>query len=130
MRRLLGFGVVALVAAACTPQQIDIWNGLDGDQRRAVSEHVIREAAVEYDVDARLMVRIADCESGLDPWARNPSGASGLFQHLSRYWPARAAAVGAEGAPWWDAVTNARAAAWMMSTQGTRPWNPSRSCWR
>ena len=49
---------------------------------------------------------IADRESRLDPRAYNrSSGALGIYQHLRRYWPGRAAAYGFTG---WSAF-NARA---------------------
>ena len=35
---------------------------------------------------------IADRESGFNPWAYNPSGASGIFQQMAHYWSGRAAA--------------------------------------
>ena len=37
---------------------------------------------------------IASRESGFVATAYNPSGASGLFQHLARYWPGRVLAYG------------------------------------
>lgn len=107
--------------------------------RRLTAEQIVREAAAEFGVGATIMLDIAVCESGstvrgdyasIDPNAKNPNGsASGLFQHLARYWPARAKAVGNPGASVFDARTNARAAAWMLSTQGTAPWAASKGCW-
>lgn len=117
-----------LVLTACTPEQIEWWATAPPEDRDAVTEHIVRTAAEEFGVDPDLMVSIQRCEGSV-PWARNRSGASGLMQHLERYWPDRAAAVGAPDAPWWDPVTNARAGAWMLSTQGTRPWRASASCW-
>ncbi len=55
------------------------------------------------------------CESFGDPTQVNPaSGASGLFQHIPRYWPARAAAVGFPGASPLEAEPNIAAAAWLV----------------
>jgi peptidoglycan hydrolase CwlO-like protein len=55
------------------------------------------------------------CESFGDPSLVNPSsGASGLFQHMPRYWPARAAAVGFPGASPLEAEPNVAAAAWLV----------------
>lgn len=90
---------------------------------------IINAAADEFGVSRSMMHAIAKCESGYNPNAKNPrSSASGLFQHLARYWPARAEAVGMPGASVFDPVANARAAALMMSEQGSQPWYPSRHC--
>jgi hypothetical protein len=53
-----------------------------------------------------MALYVADRESEFRPKAYNGySGASGIFQHLSRYWPGRADAFGFGG---WSAF-NARA---------------------
>jgi hypothetical protein len=69
---------------------------------------LIRCAAGRWAVPggAATALYIADRESGYEPGAYNGySGASGIFQHLSRYWPGRADAFGFGG---WSAF-NARA---------------------
>ena len=43
-------------------------------------EDIIRTAAAKYGVSGDWMVRIARCESGLNPRAVNPNGHYGLFQ--------------------------------------------------
>lgn len=64
-------------------------------------------------VDAALTVMT--CESKGNPNARNPyTGASGLFQHLPRYWPERARAVGFAGASPYHAEANIAAAAYLV----------------
>lgn len=41
----------------------------------------------QYNVDSTLSLRIAMCESSLDPYARNPnSTASGLYQFVEKTW--------------------------------------------
>jgi hypothetical protein len=60
-------------------------------------------------------LRVMRCESGGNPSAYNPSGASGLFQHMARYWPERAAAAGFGGADIFDPVANVGVAAWLSS---------------
>lgn len=68
------------------------------------------------DVDRAL--RIMHCESKGDPNAKNRrSSASGLFQHLTRYWPKRAAEAGFRGASVFDPVANTAASA-MLVYQG------------
>jgi hypothetical protein len=65
------------------------------------------------DVDRAM--RVMACESLGDPNARNPlSGASGLFQHIPRYWPERSASAGFGGASIFDPEANVAVAAWMI----------------
>ena len=60
-------------------------------------------------------MRVMACESLGDPNARNPrSGASGLFQHMPRYWPERSAAAGFGGRSIFDPEANVGVAAWMI----------------
>lgn len=42
----------------------------------------IRRAAIHWRVSFPMLLRKARCESGLNPYARNASGSSGLFQFL------------------------------------------------
>lgn len=81
------------------------------------------------DVDRALAV--IRCESGGDPDAANPgSSARGLFQHLARLWPKRAAQAGRPGADIFDPEDNVAVAAWLVyHGGGWSHWNPSRSCW-
>lgn len=92
---------------------------------------VLDRAAAEFGVDRALLDSITWCESRHDPAAVNPtSGALGLGQHLGRFWPGRAAAIGlpADADPL-DAQNNARVTAWLLSVEGTAPWRASRGCW-
>lgn len=62
--------------------------------------------------------RVAMCESGDNPYARNASGASGLFQIMPGTWA---------GTPYasqsiFNAVANARAAAWIYAHSGPGAW--------
>ncbi|MFO7547910.1 MAG: hypothetical protein R6X29_03395 [Acidimicrobiia bacterium] len=64
-------------------------------------------------------LRIVRCESRGDPGARNTrSSASGLFQHLRRYWPVRAAKAGYPGASVFDPVANVAASAYLVYEGG------------
>lgn len=68
-------------------------------------------------------LRILACESHGDPQAKNPnSSASGLFQHLARLWPQRAAAAGWENADVFDPFANIAVAAWLLDNGGTSHW--------
>lgn len=69
---------------------------------------------------ASWAVRLAQCESGLNPYAVNrSSGAAGLFQFLATTWA---------GTPWrgqspFDANANAQAAAWLYAKYGAGQWS-------
>lgn len=96
-----------------TPEQA--WDGSDGYSEAEIIA-IIYAAADEYGQPREDMLRVARCESVLDPNAVNAvSGASGLFQFLDGTW-ART--------PWadedvFDPVANAYATAWMWD-QGNR----------
>ena len=85
--------------------------------RTLVAEHFRPE-----DVDRA--VRIMACESLGDPEARNPhSGASGLFQHMPRYWGERSAAAGYGGKSIFDPVANVAVAAWLIYDYPAGGWH-------
>lgn len=81
------------------------------------------------DVEKALLV--AWCESRYDASAVNPSSnASGLFQHIPRFWPSRSEKAGLPGANIFDPESNVAVAAWLVySNGGWKHWNPSKSCW-
>ncbi len=62
-------------------------------------------------------LRIVACESGGVPDIRNRAGgtASGLFQHLPRYWDARARKAGWEGADIFSPEANIAVSAWLFN---------------
>ena len=69
------------------------------------------------DVDRAL--RIMQCESGGNPNAKSPiSSASGLMQHLGKYWVTRSAAAGYAGASIFDPTANVATAAWLRDQRG------------
>lgn len=75
-------------------------------------QQIIIDAANRYGVDPNRALRIAKCESGFNPnavnYGYNENGyPSGLFQHISGYWGARAAKYGYAGASVFDPVANA-----------------------
>jgi hypothetical protein len=80
--------------------------------------------------DVNLALRIISCESGGDPNAKNPhSSASGLFQHLARFWPDRSRLAGWPGADIFDPVANVAVAADLFYRDGPSHWYPSEYCW-
>jgi hypothetical protein len=68
---------------------------------------------------APLMAHIAQAESGGDPTAHNPSGATGLWQILGKPFPGNAL----------DPLTNAKMAVWKYQHQGLGAWAASRGTW-
>ena len=72
------------------------------------------------DVDRAM--RIMQCESGGDPNVMhdysNPASASGLFQHLGKYWASRSAAAGFAGYSVFDPTANVATAAWLRDQRG------------
>ena len=82
-----------------------------------LSEVQVRELATRFftEEDVNRAVRIAWCESRFNPESINlRTGAIGLFQHLPRYWPDRAAAAGYENADPRDPIASTAAAAWAV----------------
>ena len=64
--------------------------------------------------DVERFLRIMQCESGGDPLAKNPnSSASGLMQHLTRFWQERAESAGVPGADVFDGNSNIWVSAWL-----------------
>lgn len=85
----------------------------------------IRLGALRYRQPFWLLLKIAKCESGLRPRARNPSGSSGLMQFM----PATFAGTPYRSRSIFSARWNALAGAWLLRAQGTDPWTASRHCW-
>lgn len=98
--------------------------GSSVEQWRSLVETHFRAADVER------ALRIMRCESGGDPNIMhdfsNPASASGLMQHLGKYWPARSAAAGYAGASIFDPTANVAVAAWLRDQPGG--WSHWRAC--
>jgi uncharacterized protein YraI len=94
------------------------WDGSDGYTEAEIIA-IIYAAADEYGQPREDMLRVARCESVLDPYAVNAtSGASGLFQFLDGTWA---------WTPWadqdvFDPVANAYATAWMWDQGNRHEW--------
>lgn len=91
---------------------------------------LIRHYSKQYWVSEKLAMAIATCESWLNPNAKNKnSSAAGTYQHIQRYWPARAKKYWFAWASVYNAEANVAVSMWMLRDQGTNPWNASKHCW-
>ena len=80
---------------------------------------IIYDAAAMYGQSGDDMLRVAQCESGLNPSAVNSSSnASGLFQFLPSTW----ATTPYASQDIFDPVANAEAASWMWSEGRRNEW--------
>jgi hypothetical protein len=107
----------APTARRLAPRDVETWRPL-------VEAHFAPE-------DVTRALAVISCESSGDPNAKNPrSSASGLFQHLGRFWPERSVKAGVPGADIFDPTANVTVAAWLVyEGGGWSHWNPSRHCW-
>lgn len=103
LRNALLVAVLVLSAGACTPEW---W-----------IQH-------NFGSDAPAAIRVARCESSLNPNAVSPGGGNhGLFQINNVH---RASFERVTGRPWsdrYDAGANAQFAKWLYDQQGWRPWS-------
>lgn len=89
-------------------------------------ETIVREAARKYGIDENYFVHIAMCESTMNPSSVNTSyyengNPSGIFQHISGYYPARAAKYG-YSPDVFDAYSNANVTAAMFADGHQNLW--------
>lgn len=73
-------------------------------------------------LDPNAGVRVATCESGLNPGASNGGRFLGLFQQAAQYWAGRAAQYGMAGRSAFDGYANAYVSARMVRDGGWGPW--------
>jgi peptidoglycan hydrolase CwlO-like protein len=103
--------VDAAIAAASLPPG----GGGRYTQQQIVS--IIRTAAARYGANGDQMVRVAQCESGLNPRAYDPySGASGLFQFMPGTF------YGHGGHDIWDPTDQSNVAAQMFAHGQSSAW--------
>jgi len=88
-------------------------------------KQLIRCAADHWNVPGgvRMALYVANRESHYFPHAYNSySGASGVYQHLSSYWPGRAHAYGFKGYSAFNARANIIVTMRMVKRYGWGPW--------
>lgn len=99
-----------------------VWVPDSGDTEYTRDEiiQIIYAAADKYGQPRSDMLRVAQCESVLDPNAVNPaSGVSGLFQFLPSTW----ATTPYADEDIFDPVANAEAAGWMWANGRRNEWH-------
>ena len=85
-------------------------------------EDLIIFYAKQHGVDAARALRVARCESGLDPLARNPnSSAKGVFQFIDSTW-ASVSRMRGTSASVLDAESNIDNALWLARKEGWHHW--------
>ena len=108
-----------------TPRAVSarVWSGSVEQWRPLVAAHF---PAGQVDT-ALCIIRY---ESGGNPSIPNRRGSSalGLWQHLSRYWPARSAAAGVPGTVRTDPAAATIVAAWLWRSGGWGHWEVHRRC--
>ena len=74
--------------------------------------------------EVALAMKVMSCESGGNPTAQNPGSqkASGLFQHLPKYWTSRSTLAGWAGADIFAGEANIAVAAWLLADSGWKNW--------
>jgi hypothetical protein len=87
-------------------------------------KQLIRCAADHWNVPggASTALAIADRESQYHPNAFNPSGCAGIYQHMLKYWPGRAAEYGFAGWSAYNARANIIVTMRMVQGGGWGPW--------
>ena len=116
--------ILLLVAAGCGDEPLPV----EQDQQELSSSvEKWRKLVEKYFKYQHVTwgLNIIKCESGGNPSAYNKSsGASGLFQHLKKYWANRAAKAGFAGASPFNAEANIAASAYLLyvSYGGPKHW--------
>lgn len=133
----------------CSEDRYEVTVQMSREMRVSRMQALIRCVFNVMDIGAQVPTAfaIAERESSYWPWARNPNsdsachpwgtnpyGSCGLFQHLARYWPARAHSY----LPDWafknphPGIRQARANVWvtarMVKASGWCHWTPPYYC--
>jgi len=97
--------------------------GWQTDRWRPVVEEALEDYGISDQVDT--FMRVLHCESRGDPNALNDGvydnpkdQASGLMQHMPRWWDDRVTAAGMPGYSPFNPVANIFASAWLLTTHG------------
>ena len=93
---------------------------------------VVEEALESYEIESELddFMRVMHCESRGDPLALNDrvysnplDQASGLMQHMPRWWEWRAEQAGYKGASPFNPIANIYVSAWLLALPNIGGWS-------
>lgn len=84
---------------------------------------LIRREFAARGLDGNAAVRVASCESGLNPQASNGGSYLGLFQQAAAYWPDRARTYGVAGQSAFNPRANVIVSAGMVAGSGWAHWS-------
>ena len=122
MLKFLWFFCVPWVPSVQVAPPVDEW-GWQTDRWRPLVEEALEDYGISDQVDT--FMRVLHCESRGDPDAFNNvvydnplDQASGLMQHMPRWWDERAAAAGFAGYSPFDPVANIYTSAWLLTSRG------------
>ena len=122
LRRCQIQGVAARHAIARTERRLSRWRAnYLCTQTRLVN--CIRGATRRYGGSFAHNVACARSESGLNPYARNASGAAGAFQFLPSTFQGTLRRMGVGAKSIYSAEWNARAAVWKFAHDGYGEWS-------
>ncbi len=100
------------------------------------TELTVPELIIKYSdyhqIPSSLTLKIAKCESGFNPLAKNKgSTASGVFQFLDGTWKLTREQMGLDSSVVLklDAEENIKTAIWKIANGGLNAWNASKGCW-
>ncbi len=85
-------------------------------------EGQIRTRCASVGCNSTQVIRVMYCESGGRSNAKNPSGASGLFQFMPRTFYANAKRIGLQGANIWNPNHQILVATWMFANGQAWQW--------
>jgi soluble lytic murein transglycosylase-like protein len=121
MRWITMLSVVAALAPAAQAKQVNRYKLLESRCSQATPHHCIHYAVFVkrlWGWQEAWMYRVAACESEMNPYAHNSSGASGLYQFLYSTW----ASTPYHWRWIYSAKWNSLAAAWMVQQGRTGEW--------
>lgn len=87
-----------------------------------VYSDLIDKYVSKYSADKEWMYRVMNCESGGDLYAKNPSGATGLYQFMPGTFSGNAPKAGFENLDIYNAEQQIGTAAYMQSINQSSQW--------
>ena len=121
MLHLLWFFTVPWIPSPTVALE-DNW-GYQVDRWTPLVEIALESYGIPEELDT--FMRVMHCESRGNPLAHNTAvydnpkdQASGLMQHMPRWWDERVASAGMPGYSPFDPVANIFASAWLLTTRG------------